>query len=196
VDNRRFDELIKMLTSGESRRGILRGLTAATLGLATIYFPGAAEGRKKRRKRKKGKKNRKNTKTPALQLNDFQCVDVGNACRGDSANCCSGVCEGNVPKQGKEDISRCVAHNVGECQAEQDACRSTPVLCGTEGHCQRTTGKASFCGSASKADAACSDCSRDTECEEQFGKGAACVVCEVEGCLKQLKRNICVPAAA
>lgn len=199
MDPHRFDALARSLTDASSRRGVLRGMSATMVGLAALYLPGEAEGRKKRKKRKKGKKNRKNTKgknTPALQLNDFQCVEVGNACRGDSANCCSGICEDNAPQPGTPDTSVCVAHNVGECQAGQDSCTVVNGTCGTEGVCFQTTGKASFCGAASKADAACSDCTRDPECEAQFGPGAACVVCEIEGCLKQGARNICVPAAA
>jgi hypothetical protein len=196
MDDHPFDSIARLLSDASSRRGVLQGLAAATLGLAAISLPGEAEGRKKRKNGKRNKKKTKGANPPALQLNDFQCVDVGNACRGNSANCCSGICEDNAPQPGKPDTSVCVAHNVGECQAGQDSCTVVDGTCGTDGVCLQTTGKASFCASAGKADAACSDCTRDPECEALFGDGAACVVCEVEGCLKQGLRNICRRAAA
>jgi hypothetical protein len=197
MDAHHFDFLARSLTDASSRRGVLRGLAAATLGLAAISLPGEAEGRKKRKKRKKGKRNKKKTKganPPALQLNDFQCVDVGNACRGNSANCCSGICEGKKPREGKKDRSRCIAHNVGICQPEQDICvDDLTANCGGAGRCFRTTGNASFCGN--EGEGVCAVCARDADCEADFGPGAACIVCST--CeIKAGTSTACVPPAA
>jgi hypothetical protein len=162
MDEIRFDRFARSLADKPSRRGVLRGL-AATMGLAVVHFQSSVEAKTKRKRKKK------------LILNAFGCVDVGGKCRGKDANCCSGICQGKKPKKGKKDKSTCVAHNVGECQAGQDFCAGNGVLCGTEAACFRTTGKASFCGALIGGD--CRVCSRDSDCEAEFGPGAACVVC-------------------
>jgi hypothetical protein len=106
------------------------------------------EARKKKKKRKQ-----------KLKRNAFGCVDVGQACRGNDANCCSGHCEGPAPKKGKKDTSTCV---VGKVQCELD------------GICFRTTGNASFCGKSAE----CTACTNDADCDaEGFGPGAACIAC-------------------
>jgi hypothetical protein len=125
---------------------------------------GALAKRKKRKKKKKQK----------LVFNAFGCVDVGKACRGNNANCCSGICQGTAPKKGKKDTSRCIAHNEGACQAGDDFCQGATVECGAGGFCARTTGNGSFCGKS----APCTECSKDTDCDEaEFGPGVACIVC-------------------
>lgn len=161
MDASRFDYLTRSLTDMPSRRGLLRGLSAAALGLAAIRIPDGVGAKKKRKKK--------------VVRNAFGCVDVGGKCRGKDANCCSGICQGKKPKQGKKDTSTCVAHNEGECQAGQDSCLETDVLCGEFGDCFSTTGKAGFCG----ADADCVVCQKDADCEPIKGQGAACVVCAV-----------------
>jgi hypothetical protein len=119
---------------------------------------------------------RKTRKKP--QLNAFGCLNVGQKCRGNNGLCCSGICQGKKPKQGKKDKSQCVAHDTGECQAEQDSCLAEEeIRCGTAngGACVRTTGKAGFCGGGSGA---CIACEKDTDCQTLgFGENAACVVC-------------------
>ena len=68
---------------------------------------------------------------------------------------------------------------MGVCQTSQDTCAqgANGNLCGTTGpgicSCFITTGGASFCSSVS----ACTDCTKDRQCEDTHGKGAACVVC-------------------
>jgi hypothetical protein len=165
-----FDSITRAFNADNSRRTVMKRLAGGALAALVVRFgpEGAAEARKK--------KNRKNTKkTPKLKLNAFRCVDVGKACRGNNANCCSGICKGKKPKKGKKDTSRCVAHNVLECLAGQDTCALGFIACGTDvdSACHQTTGNAAFC--AGKG--ACAECRKDTDCEGEFGPGAACVVC-------------------
>jgi hypothetical protein len=173
MDASRFDRLTRSLSSGASRRHILAGVV---LSAAALHVPTVIGARKKRNEK--------------VKRNAFGCVDVGKACRGSDANCCSGICQGKKPKQGKKDTSSCVAHSVGECQADQDACLEFPTPCGTDGVCVRTTGKASFCG----GDGACQECSKDTDCETEFGPGAACIVCAVN--CAGIGGTVCIAAAA
>lgn len=154
-----FDILARRLTADLPRRSlILSALSVGVLRRAGIPGPAAA---KKRRRKLRNKK---------VRLNDFGCVNVGGACRGNDANCCSGICEG---KNAKKDKSRCVPHNVGICQPGQDDCAGVQVACGENAFCLRTTGDASFCGGLGK----CFACTRDPDCEPLFGPGAACSVC-------------------
>jgi hypothetical protein len=190
MDASRFDYLARSLTDIPSRRGLLSGLAATAIGLAAVRFFGGVEARKNhhnRKKRHKKKHNRK--KKPNLILNAFGCVDVGGACAGNSANCCSGVCQGTKPKDGQQDTSGCLAHDVQECQDGDDFCAAGDPLCGTSGHCFRTTGAASFCGR--KGD--CAFCAKDADCEADFGPGAACVLCATCGVTNN---TTCVPPAA
>jgi hypothetical protein len=160
-----FEVAVRQLATRLSRRSLWGVATTVALGATTLWHPAGDA-----RKRKKAKK---------LQRNSFGCVDVGDACRGSDANCCSGVCQGKKPKKGEKDKSRCVAHNAGECQADQDVCLSLQeIQCGTNGNCARTTGNASFC--ADFENSACFDCTKDTDCEADFGAGAACVICAGE----------------
>jgi hypothetical protein len=166
MDAPRFDRWTRSLTGFASRRSVL-GLVGAALGLAATRFPGITAPKKKQKKKTSKK----------LTRNSFGCVDVGKACRGNSDNCCSGICEGKKPKRGKKDKSRCVAHNVLGCQVEQDQCAGAPAQCGSNpmGLCYRTTGNASYCGVLG----ACFACKTDADCEAAGGffEGAACVIC-------------------
>ncbi|MGH2615730.1 MAG: hypothetical protein ACRDJC_10860 [Thermomicrobiales bacterium] len=173
-----FDRLTQMLSSGASRRGLLRGLAAAS-GLAALHAPGATEAKNKHKNKKK------------LKLNSFGCVDVGKPCRGKDAKCCSGICQGEKPRQGEKDRSTCVAHHVGGCQADQDFCAGVIVMCGTNGGCVRTTGKASFCGGGGP----CVACRKDKDCEADHGPGAACTVCPHCDGINGSKGTGCVPPA-
>jgi hypothetical protein len=162
-----FDAAVRQLATRLSRRGLWGVASAIALSTTTLRLP--AMDAKKRKKAKK------------LQRNSFGCVDVGKPCRGNSANCCSGICQGKKPKKGEKDKSTCVAHNVGGCLANQDLCLiKEAVSCGASerGVCARTTGNASFCGDFENI--ACFDCTKDTDCEAEFGTGAACVICAGE----------------
>jgi hypothetical protein len=161
MDGSRLDAIARSLGGATTRRTILGGLTA--LGATTLRLPGAAVARK-----------RKNKQKP--QPNAYGCLDTGQKCGGNSARCCSGICQGKKPKKGKKDKSTCVAHNKFDCPAGANSCLEL-VKCGTNGLCVQTTGKASFCGRTGF----CAVCQRDADCEEMMGPGAACTVCAA-GC--------------
>jgi hypothetical protein len=151
VDPESFATLTRAISSVLSRRSL-----AGALGLSTAGRSGWVEA-KKRKRRKKRK----------VKLNDFGCVNVGQFCK-EAEQCCSGIC------QGKKDKRRCAAHNVDDCPAGADSCLEGLDLC-TNGFCYQTTGEASFCAGGG----ICHDCTRDTDCELDWGEGAACVVCPV-----------------
>lgn len=183
MDQRTFDAITRAFGGERSRRAAIQRLghgslavLLAQMGIGNLTRSSATaaarelEAERRKRQKRKGRK-------PKLQRNGFGCVPVGKACRGNSANCCSGICEGTKPKKGKKDTSRCVAHNVGACQAEQDFCAGVEATCGDEGTCFRTTGNASFCGDGGQ----CVTCQTDADCEAAgFLAGAACVVCNAE----------------
>lgn len=157
MDGKAFDQAARRLATSFSRRGLWGIATGVGLGAATARLPITADARKKGKRKK----------TPKLKLNAFGCVNVGGFCK-NGGQCCSGICQG---KKGKK---RCVAHNAGECQANEDSCAGVNALCGgNSGICGRTTGKASFCGNSGL----CRTCKKDTDCEAEFGLGAACIVC-------------------
>ena len=170
MDQMHFSAVARTLTEMPSRRDVLRGLGAAGLGLGGLRLPDLAMAKKRRKK--KGKKPKK------PKPNAFGCLNVGQPCNGDSTQCCSGICEGTAPKKGKKDSSRCVAHDTGICRGPaSDTCSTgaahacnSAVTCA----CLLTTGNGGFCGDGGRA--LCQDCSRDSDCEEELGDGAACVV--------------------
>jgi hypothetical protein len=171
MNQNRFADLTHALISLPSRREVLRGLAGAGFGLSLARLPHAAAAKKKRKRKKKKKA------TP----NAFGCLNVGQPCQGDNAQCCSGICEGTKPKKGKPDKSQCVGHDASICTASSNICTTgvaavcdaTNLLCG----CVLTTGNAPFCGDfTGGGDQLCRDCNQDTDCEEEFGAGAACVV--------------------
>jgi hypothetical protein len=154
-------------------------MVAASLLATARGYPGDA---RRRKRHKLGKP----------KTNAFGCVDVGRACRGKNAYCCSGICDGKKPKPGKRDRSRCVGHDAAACQAGQDYCLSGETACGSGGVCLRTTGQASFCGSSAASE--CLGCTKDAQCVALYGLNAACVVCP-NGCANG-DDTICVAAAA
>jgi hypothetical protein len=178
MDDRRFDALTQRLTAVESRRSLLGLVAGAALGAAAGRDD--ARARKRNRKQRKHKKQKQKRKPPIL--NAFGCVDVGLPCRGDSALCCSGICQGAPPKQGKRDTSVCIAHNAGNCSPARSFCVTGDdklSQCGTSGICVATTGNAGFCASDdnNSPDLNCRVCGTDTDCEAQgFPPGSACVV--------------------
>jgi hypothetical protein len=180
VDHTIFDSLTRLFADQQPRRGILQMLGGGPL--ATLFGRFVSQEDAEARKRHKHKKKTK------LVLNAFGCVDVGGTCRGNDANCCSGICQGKKPKHGKKDKSHCVAHDVQECQSDQDFCLEIEAPCGTLGKCLRTTGNASFCG----GDGDCLACRKDTDCEANSGPGAACIVCAK---CPETGNTACFPAA-
>jgi hypothetical protein len=163
MDDIWFDRLTRRLVLG----GFACGPLATLLG---CDFVTAKKGKGKER----------------LKRNQFGCVDVGGKCRGNDANCCSGICEGKKPKKGKKDKSRCVAHDAGSCVAGQrpEFCGasvggnlSCTTSIGTPGICHTTTGNAGYCGGK----ILCTACQRDADCQESCGLLAACLQCDFCG---------------
>jgi hypothetical protein len=173
MDADHFDGLTRTLAAACSRR---RTLAAALGGLVTLgALPVDAKKGKKKKEKKKPKPNQ------------FGCLDIGQSCRGNSSLCCSGICQGTKPKKGKKgkkdrkDKSTCVAHNTGVCIAEADTCTAgVEVPCNPSNpscFCTLTTGNAGFCAAFSGGPAGhCRVCSKDTDCQAEFGAGAACLV--------------------
>jgi hypothetical protein len=161
LDSSQFDELIRSLTG--SRRSLVSGALAVTAGWLGIS--GANAKKKHKHKHKKRK--------PKAKPNAFGCLNVGDACQSEE-QCCSGICEG---KKGKR---KCVAHNASVCGTDTDLCTTGQLtLCNVtspSSACVVTTGQAGFCGDFTDGgDKLCRDCRKDTDCQEEFGAGAACV---------------------
>jgi hypothetical protein len=191
MDQHHFTVWARSVSSVPSRRDVLRSLAGAGLGFGALRLSDAVAAKHKKKKGKKRKRKKKSQTPitpspftlPPLAFNQFGCVEVGQPCRGDNTNCCSGICQGAVPAAGQPDASRCVAHNASICTPALNICTT-----GQEGfcnptnansHCTVTTGNAGFCGDFSLgAITLCRDCSKDTDCQAEFGAGAACVVYE------------------
>lgn len=170
MDQNRFAALTRALSSVPSRRHLLRGLAGAGWGLGALTLPSFVNAKKRKRK------NKKKPKPKTAKPNAFGCLDVGDACKS-AEQCCSGICEG---KKGKR---TCRAHDAGVCQADSNICASgQPAFCGGANPnciCLLTTGNAGFCGEFAPGvpgASFCQDCRQDTDCEAEFGPGAACVV--------------------
>jgi hypothetical protein len=163
METTRFDRLTRHLSGAVSRRQTLRIATLGVMGLITAPHLPEVSARKRKPK--------------GLPLNAFGCLDVGARCRGNSANCCSGICLGKKPKKGAKDKSRCVAHDVDVCQVGQDSC-DVGIPCtingAPDGFCFTTTGNAPFCGAGGGT---CFECTRDADCIGVCGTNAACVLC-------------------
>jgi Conotoxin len=174
-----FDDFTHSLIGKPPRRGFLRGLGVAVLMLLTGRDSHGTQA-------KQGKKHKHRKKRQPPPFNVFGCLDVGQTCNGNNDLCCSGVCEGEKPKKGKQDRSQCVAHNAGGCTPERSFCADnepfTASVCNlpvATDICLTTTGNAGFCTSLIDFDAElnCRLCSRDTDCLAfGFPPGSACVL--------------------
>ena len=168
MEPQRFDSLSRSLAGRESRREVLRGLFASSLGLGLAQLPGLTAARKRRKRKKDTPKRPK--------PNAFGCLNVEDACT-KAAQCCSGICAG---KKGKK---RCRAHDTADCQAGDTlvGCFGEHVTCttstGLAGRCGTTTGNAGYCLSAVR----CWPCKTDRDCQTAnggaFGPRAACLPC-------------------
>ena len=157
MDSDTFDGIVRSLT--RSRRFILSGPLALAFAVTGLIPPDVAA---------RGKSKSK----PKPKPNKYGCLDVGDPC-GRSTQCCSSVCKG---KPGKK---TCRAHDESICTPRKNYCTSGVVAqCSTDGlsACYLTTGKAAFCGYHQLGSWECRRCSRDTQCQEEFGPGAACIV--------------------
>jgi hypothetical protein len=169
MDQHRLRPLTRSLTRIPSRRDVLRGRAAASLGLGVARFPGSANAKKK------GKKKRSKKAKP----NAFGCLEVGDACK-NAAQCCSGICQGN----------KCRAHDAGTCgQDLKGWCLVASAEDGAEHicnnnqlcRCHRTTAGSAFCADffpsddPAGVDPRCADCKKDADCLALgFPPGSAC----------------------
>jgi hypothetical protein len=176
-----LDAITRSLSSLPSRRDVMRGFTSTGLVLAAVGLSDAAEARKKGKKHRHKPKQKPLPPSPPSPppspppFNAFGCLDVGQPCQADSTLCCSGICDPGS--------STCVAHNSGVCFSDTDPCISGRGFpCNPNNShcaCAVTTGNAGFCADLTDVSDPidlCRFCSTDTECEEEFGPGAACVV--------------------
>lgn len=153
MEQHRFDQIARTLSTLQSRRGLL-----GALGLGALVLPETAGARKKKKKKAK--------------FNEFGCVNVGDFCKNNS-QCCSGLCEG---KKGKK---RCSAHDSSTCQSGQNACDDAEAVpCVSSAGalmaaCDTTTGNAPYCS----ADGDCFPCKKDADCVAFCGPQAACIQC-------------------
>jgi hypothetical protein len=198
MDQDRFDALTRRVAHPATRRSLAGLLVAGTLGAFGLGDTVAKTGNKGEGKGRK------------LRRNEFGCVNVGNACRGNDAACCSGACEGKKPKKGEKDTSRCVARNVLDCAGKPLFC-TAPLedsFCNREREglsaCWGTTGKALFCGDMATFDreTSCHKCRKDTDCEDLgFPPGSACILIPNvgecgDGCLATDRRACMAPSSA
>jgi hypothetical protein len=113
MDANRFDTLTRSMCDPLSRRELVRGFTAITLGLVGAHLPGTALARKKRKHKHKKKHKRPKTCQSGTENCRGQCVDLCpsgrvrhpgtcDCCRintgscsavGYNADCCSESCE-------------------------------------------------------------------------------------------------------
>jgi hypothetical protein len=165
MDTHRFDDLARLLGWPAARRRFVLGLAGAVGGL-TSHGPHSAVAKRRKEPR----------------LNEFGCVNVGEPCRGRDRLCCSGVCQGKKPKEGRKDRSRCVAHGASTCRAGQrdaDQCSGAEnVVCttstgATNGRCNTTTGNAPYCAAELYGE----PCRKDADCQPNCGEAAACILC-------------------
>ena len=198
MDSKRFDSLARTVGRRGSRRSAFQALAAAALTAASARVGLSEEP------------------AVAAQLTTerrFDCLAVGDSCNGNDSRCCSGRCEGQKGKKakkgkdgrrrrGRDDKSKCVAHDEDICTAGQDTCsdisNGVAVPCGfrSRGACFQTTGKAGFCGrieGGSPPRFRCENCTRDTDCQALgYGGDSACVVCETDCQFRTTNATACV----
>jgi hypothetical protein len=127
MDDHRFDALVKMLSSGGSRRGILHTLGAGTLAalVGKIASVDDAEAKKKHRKNKKKKKCKGGTRKC-----NGKCIPVDNCCiDGDCAateKCVGGECV----------VKRVECQNDDDCDAGEVCQNRVCVDDGNQAECQ------------------------------------------------------------
>jgi hypothetical protein len=170
----RLADVWRSLRDVPSRRDVLRGLTAAGLGLGLAALPELGEAKPKRRKKRKRPK-------PA-KPNQYGCLEVNDPCRRHT-QCCSGICTG---KPGKK---RCRAHGTGTCnqrapgicEADNPAltfCNNSPTCV-----CVRTTAGSAFCGEGNLEVSRCAPCKRDADCVALgLPPGSACAPTATGNC--------------
>ena len=124
MDQQRFDELVRNLGAGNSRRTVLKGLLAGAVGGALSLVGGGGAFAKQDDSKNDDKNNRGHSKKPdccperAPDLCDLQCVDTDS----DPRNC--GVCGHDCGPNGVCVHGRCT------CNPDRHACEHQGVTCG------------------------------------------------------------------
>jgi hypothetical protein len=146
-----------------------------------LFINRFAQRRSKKGKKRKPKTSRQTEKPPGdtpplevppLVFSQYGCIEVGQPCRGDSTNCCSGICEGAAPTAEQPDQSRCIAHDTGTCkQAAEGLCTAPDIGLATcnnrsDSGCFRTTAGSNYCGElfGGPGISQCVSCQRDAVC--------------------------------
>jgi hypothetical protein len=191
MDPYRLVAWARSLPSVPSRRDVLRSLASAGIGLGALPLAEPVAARNKNRKKNAKKRKHKKQEQvppvappfelPPLEFNEYGCIEVAQACRGDSALCCSGICEGAAPVAGQPDTSRCVAHDTGTCQqGGPGVCTSDApqnITCNNNAKCRciSTTAGSNVCGALRPLPEMCATCQRDSDCVALgFPAGSAC----------------------
>jgi len=194
MNRNHFDALARSLGASASRRELGRTLAGGGLGALVASAFGtldvdAKQKPKRKKTRKKPKKKpqpqpepRSEPQTPPpLVFNEYGCIEVGQPCRGDSALCCAGICQGAAPDEGQPDQSRCVPHDVGNCgQNAAGVCLAVnPALslCNNAScFCFGTTAGSNVCGdSFGPSGTRGAACQKDADCVALgFPAGSAC----------------------
>jgi hypothetical protein len=180
MDQERFDSLARRAGRIGTRRGIVGAGLGGVLGALAI-------GDLDARKRKSKQKGNGGKPKP----NEFGCLNVGKACAGNDDTCCSGICQGQKPKKGEKDKSRCVGHDALGCTPQRSQCvveNLDDARCNLPNQgsfCMTTTGNAGFCSELAglSVDLVCRPCSRDRDCVAfGFTPGSACVDLRAGNC--------------
>lgn len=128
MDAERFDTLVRAVSAGATRRGLLTGLAGGTGAL--LALAGAGDGAARKRRKKKRKKNQRRT-CPR----DFDCRDSQN-CIGGRCVCDETLCANRTNPGDPQQECFCDAAADGErlCFALID-CAAGPTFCTVDGGC-------------------------------------------------------------
>jgi hypothetical protein len=204
MDDRRFDSLVKTLTTGDPRRAILHTLGVGALAAVAARI-GLADDTEAKKRKKKKKCNGNTTKCgkKACCRTDQTCIggkcvdDVDDPeCLSDD-DCDAGfVCENgacvidvNPFCQGNEDCASGEECFAGVCVIVAGTCDATDDHCSVnEALCNPAAGKDCFCLQRFGGGAACT---------EEFVPGAVCGGCNSDAACEGLEAaSVCVKATA
>lgn len=115
MDDHRFDSLVKSLSNGGSRRGVLQTLGAGTLAAVAARLGLAEDAEAKKKKDKNKNKNKKKCKKGTTKCGKKACCKPGQECTG-------GVCE--------DAIQRC--QNDADCDAGEVCAEAGTCVIGPE----------------------------------------------------------------
>jgi hypothetical protein len=172
MDQHHLTTWTRSLTSLPSRRDVLRGLAGAGLGFGSLRLADTEAAEHKRKTPTQTPSTPPPFTLPPLVFNQFGCVEVGQPCRGDNTNCCSGICQGSAPTPGQPDTSHCAAHDTGTCRQDIEGLCTIPdlvqAICNNRSDCGciRTTGGSNYCAElfGGPGTSQCVSCERDADC--------------------------------